>query len=121
MNLALWIAAGLQAAAYLLAGLHKAAQPREKLLADPQFAWTADYPVPVRVIGVIELLGALGLVLPQATGIAPLLAPLAAVGLAIVQVLAARLHLQRGERKTLPVNAVLLVLAVLVAVGRFAL
>jgi hypothetical protein len=60
------------------------------------------------------------LILPAVTGIAPVLVPLAATGLAIVMVLASIVHLRRGEAKVLPVNIVLFLLAAFVAVGRFA-
>ncbi|HEX2705221.1 MAG TPA: DoxX family protein, partial [Candidatus Lustribacter sp.] len=73
----------------------------------------------VRFIGVVELLAAIGLILPAATGIAPVLTPLAATGLAVIMVLAAVTHLRRKEASALPINAGLFVLAVLVAWGRF--
>ncbi|MFE0459867.1 DoxX family protein [Kitasatospora sp. NPDC058965] len=117
----LWIVAGLLAALYLAAGLTKALQPAEKLRAQPRMAWVADYSDgALRGIGAVEILGALGLVLPQATGIAEVLTPLAATGLAIVMVVAARVHQRRGESASLPMNALLFVLAAVVAVGRFA-
>jgi uncharacterized membrane protein len=82
--------------------------------------WVPRYPVPaVRFVGAVELLGAIGLILPWATGIAKILTPLAAVGLAVTMVLAAVHHLRHGEAKQLPTNVVLLAMAVVVAVGRF--
>lgn len=121
MHIALWIVAGLLAAVYLGAGLTKLVQSRKKLLSNPNFGWAQDFSDPaVRGIGAVEALGALGLVLPQATGVVPVLTPLAAVGLALVQVGAMVVHLRRGETKNLPVNLVLLALAAFVAVGRFA-
>jgi len=120
MNLALWITAGLLAALYLFAGLNKVTAGRDKLLTDPKMAWAADYSdTAVRAIGAVEILGALGLILPQATGIAEILTPLAATGLAAVQLAAARVHQRRGETASLPLNAVLFLLAAFVAVGRF--
>lgn len=71
----------------------------------------------MRAIGAVEALGAIGLVLPWATGIAPILTPLAAVGLAITMVLAGVVHLRRKEN--FAINLVLLAMAVIVAVGRF--
>lgn len=119
MNLALWIASGLLAAAYLGAGLMKSTQPKEKLQAN--MAWVEDYSAgTVRLIGIVEFLGALGLILPQATGIASILTPIAATGLVIVQALAIRAHLRRGEKQVLPANIALLLLALFVAIGRFA-
>jgi len=119
MNVALWVVAGLLAAVYLGAGLAKLTRPKESLA--PAMGFVEDYSAgAVKAIGAVEVLGALGLVLPQATGIAPVLTPVAAVGLAIVQLGAIRVHVRRGERQQLPVNVVLLVLALFVAVGRFA-
>ncbi|MEV6645671.1 DoxX family protein [Amycolatopsis sp. NPDC051371] len=121
MDLALWIAAGLQAVLYVFAGGMKLATPREKLLENPNMGWTADFSGPaVKAIGGIEILAAIGLVLPWALDIAPVLTPLAATGLAIIQIGAIIVHGRRKETKALPMNVVLLVLAVFVAVGRFA-
>jgi DoxX-like protein len=72
----------------------------------------------VKAIGAVEILGALGLILPGLTGIAPFLAPIAAAGLVIVQIGALRVHLNRNERQPLPANVILLLLAAFVAIGR---
>ena len=74
----------------------------------------------MRFIGIAELLGAVGLVLPMLTGIAPVLTVVAAIGLVLVQILAAGYHLSRGEGSRVPMNAVLLVLAVVIVYGRLA-
>jgi hypothetical protein len=118
MNVLLWIGQGLLAAAYLAGGGIKMIQPREKLAKT--MGWVEDYsPGAVKAIGAVEVLGAIGVVLPWATGIATVLTPLAAAGLAIVQILAAVVHVRRKENKSLPVNAILFLLAALVAIGRF--
>ncbi len=120
MNLVLWIVAGLLAAMYVAAGAMKLATPREKLLTNPNMGWTEDFSAPaLKGIGAVEILGALGLILPLATGIAPVLTPLAAAGLAVVQIGAIIVHGRRKETKALPMNVVLLVLAAFVAIGRF--
>jgi hypothetical protein len=120
VNVALWIGQGLLALVYLAAGGIKVAQSREQLVASGRFDWMKDNSdAAVKAIGTIEILGALGVVLPELTGIAPILTPIAAVGLAVVQIFALRVHLSRNERQALPVNVILLVLAALVAVGRF--
>jgi hypothetical protein len=67
----------------------------------------------------VEILGALGVILPWLTGIAPILTPIAAVGLVVVQIGALRVHLVRNERQPLPANVLLLLLAGFAAVGRF--
>ncbi|WDG18187.1 DoxX family protein [Microbacterium sp. Clip185] len=69
--------------------------------------------------GVVEVLGAVGLILPPLTGIAPILAPIAAIGLVLVQLGAVVFHLRRGEAKVVPMNLVLLMLAVAAAVLGF--
>ena len=119
MNITLWIIAGLLAAAFLAAGAMKLAQPKAKL-AESGMAWTEDFSDgQVKAIGVVEVLGALGLILPAALDIAPILTPIAAAGLAISQLLAAVVHLRRGEKQMLPINLVLAALAAFVAVMRF--
>ena len=118
MNTALWIVQILLAVAFLGAGVMKATQPREKL--EKGLPWVADFSTPVvRFIGVAEVLGGLGLVLPAATGIAPILTPVAATALAVTMVLAAVVHARRREYSAIGVNAVLLLLAAFVAWGRF--
>lgn len=118
MNAALWVVQGLLAVAFLGAGVMKATQPKEKLAAN--MGWVEDFSgSTVRLIGVVEVLAAVGLVLPAVTGIAPVLTPLAAVGLAVVMVLAAITHARRGEAQLIGVNLVLLLLSAFVAWGRF--
>ena len=119
MNVALWIIAGLLAAAFLGAGLMKVSRPKEKLAASGM-KWTDDFGSgTVKLIGTLEILGAVGLILPGALGIAPVLVPLAAVGLALIMVGAAITHWRRGERQMIVGNVILFVLAALVAGGRF--
>ncbi|MEI6361363.1 MAG: DoxX family protein [Actinomycetes bacterium] len=118
MNIALWIAAGVLAAAMLIAGITKLTSPKEKLAS--RMAWTEDYsPGMIKLIGLAELLAAIGLILPAITGIAPILVPLAAVGLAIVMIGAIVVHIRRGEAKEIVPSAVFLVLALFIAWGRF--
>lgn len=119
MNIALWIAAGLLAAAFLAAGLMKLTGKRDQMIE--RMPWVQDFSQgQVKAIGAIEVLGALGLILPAVTGIAPILVPLAASGLAITMVLAAVMHLRRGDGAAAVVpNVVLFALAVFVAWGRF--
>ncbi|MEO3795531.1 DoxX family protein [Nonomuraea sp. B10E15] len=118
MNVFLWIVQAFAAAVFTLSGAAKLIQPKDKLV--PKYAWIEDFsPASVRSIGVLELLGAIGLVVPAATGIAPVLTPVAGTGLAIMMAGALALHIRRGELSGLPVPGVLFVLAALVAWGRF--
>lgn len=118
MNVALWIVQIGLAAAFVLAGAMKSTQPKEKL--QPNLPWVEDFSLgTIRLIGVAELLGGIGLILPAVTGIAPILTPIAAACLAVVMVLAAATHIRRKEPSGVVVNAVLFALAVFVAWGRF--
>lgn len=120
LNFWLWVAAVLLAGLYLLVGFMKSTQPPEKLAAQMN-GWPEQYPRLLRFVGVAEVLGAIGLILPLATGILTWLTPLAALGLSIIQVLAIGFHLRRGEMQVLPVNVVLLALSLFVLWGRWSL
>ncbi|WP_037569081.1 DoxX family protein [Phaeacidiphilus oryzae] len=120
MSIILWIGQGLLAFVYLVAGGLKVVRPRERLAASGRLDWMKDHSdAAVKAVGAVELLGAAGLILPGATGIARVLTPIAAVGLVVVQLGALRVHLARGERQPVPANVFLLLLAAFVAVGRW--
>ncbi|HEX3814395.1 MAG TPA: DoxX family protein [Mycobacteriales bacterium] len=120
MNVALWIIAGLMAAVFLLAGGNKLFIPQEKLAKAPGGGWVNDFsPGFLKALGTVEILGAVGLILPAALDIAPILVPLAAVGLATIMVGAAIVTFRRHEPKHVLVDLAYLALAVFVAVGRF--
>jgi len=118
MSIALWVVQVLVAVAFLGAGATKLSQPKEKLLEN--MAWVEDFSQPtVRIIGALEILGAIGVVVPALTGILPWLTPLAALGLVLLMLGAALTHLRRTEYGYIIMNAVLLVLAAFVVWGRF--
>lgn len=118
MNVFLWILQILLAVAFIFAGLLKATQPKEKLAT--KMVWVKDFsPNIVKLVGVAEFAAGLGLVLPALTGIAVVLTPLAAVGLAVIMVLAAIYHFRKGEYRDIVVNAVFFVLVASIAWGRF--
>ena len=113
MNVAYWIVAGLLAAFYVYAGVVKVVRSRDQLR--PMMAWVDRMPLPaVRAIGVLELLGALGLVLPPLTGVAPWLALVAAIGLVLLQLGAIPVHLT-GEDRRIAMNVVLVLVAAVTA------
>jgi uncharacterized membrane protein YphA (DoxX/SURF4 family) len=119
VNVVLWIVQVLLALAFGLAGFSKLTQPRQALI-DRGMAYIEDLPQPlVKVIGTLEVLGAIGLVAPAWTGIAPVLTPIAAVGFMALMVGAMITHLRRGEQKMIVANAFLFLLAAFVAWGRF--
>ena len=120
MNLILWIAAGVLAAAFLAAGSMKLMQPKEKL-AESGMGWTEDFSLgAVKAIGALEVLAAIGLIVPAALDIAPDLVPFAAVGLIVLMLGAAVTHLRGNETQMVLVHVVLIALAAFVAWGRFA-
>lgn len=120
LNFWLWVAQILLALLYAWAGYMKAFRPPAELSA--MMPWAVEMPGLTRFIGIVELLGALGMILPIPTGILPWLTPLAAIGLALIQVLAIGFHARRGETaRSLPMNLVLLLLALFVVWGRWSL
>jgi len=116
MNIALWIAQVLLALMFAFVGATKTFTPVDELAR--QMPGAAEQVGLIRFIGISELLGAIGLVLPAATRIKPGLTPLAAVGIGIIMVLAAGVHATRGEWSSIVTNVVLLAMAVFVAWGR---
>ena len=120
MNVALWIIAGLLAAAFLASGAVKLLQSKEKLAASSVGAALTDFSgSAIKAIGALEVLAAAGLILPAVLDIAPVLVPLAAVGVVLLMVGAIITHLRRHEAHAIVVTLTLLALAVLVAWGRF--
>ena len=119
METALWTTQLLLAAIFFATGLTKLTQPRAQLAAGPM-GWAADVTdVEFRTVGLLEVLGALGLILPGRLGVAPLLTPLAAVGLALTMIGAIVTHVRMGETDRLAVPIVLLALTLFVAIERF--
>ncbi|RZS34456.1 DoxX-like protein [Herbihabitans rhizosphaerae] len=118
MNTFVWVLQILLAVAFLGAGLAKVITPRAKL-AGPM-PWVDDFgDGSVKAIGGLEVLAALGLVLPAATKIAPVLTPLAAVGIGLLMIGAGMTHARRKEWSNLGANVGLLVLAGVIAWARF--
>jgi hypothetical protein len=117
MIIAVWIVSGLLAPAYLFVGINKLVSPKSKL--EDQMTWVQKTSgSQVKVIASLEILGALGLILPVITGILPILTPIAALGLVVLQLVALVVHLRLGEKMIVP-NVVLLLLALFVALARF--
>jgi hypothetical protein len=120
MHLTLWIVAGLLAGVYLVAGAGKLIVPKEKLATAPGAGWLDDFSAgAVKAIGILEVLAAVGLVLPAALDIAPVLVPLAAAGLVTLMGGAVITRLRRHEVKPMMADMVYLALATFVAWGRF--
>ncbi len=118
MNHALWTTQAILAIVFLVTGSLKLTQPIGKLAKSMEWVKTTPTAL-VRLLGLAEVLGALGLVLPTATGILPWLTPVAAVGCAIVMLGASVHHASRHEYQKLGFTVVLFLLAAFVAYGRF--
>ena len=118
VNIFLWILQSVLAAFFALSGLAKAFQPKEKVIVKAPVL--EDYaPGTIRFIGGAELAGAVGLILPAALGIAALLTPTAALGLAVMMLLGAIVHLRREEPAGVVMTMVLCLSAAAVCVLRF--
>jgi uncharacterized membrane protein YphA (DoxX/SURF4 family) len=125
MNIALWIVQILLAVVFLMAGFMKVSKSKDELIetGGERMAWVESLSAGnVKLIGILEVLAAIGLILPQLTGILPWLTPLAAVGLVFTMIGAIILHVRRGDgAQAIVMNVVLLLMASFVAYGRFAL
>lgn len=117
LNVILWIAQVLLAAIFLLAGVMKVFQSER---AKANWPWVKDVPKGLVIfIGLCDLLGGLGVILPWLTGILPWLTPVAAAGLALIMIFAIVFHVSRRESSVITFNFVLLALAAFVAYGRW--
>jgi hypothetical protein len=122
MTIALWAVQILLALVFLGAAVTKLKDDRLTYAAarPPSTSYAEDLSDGMfKTIGVLELLAAVGLVLPWATGVAPWLTPLSAAGLAAVMVGAIITHARRGERQPIALTVILLLASLFVAVGRF--
>lgn len=114
----LWIISGLLSVAFLMAGGMKVMQPKAKLAEN--MAWVEDFSdQQIKGIGILEILGAIGLILPMLLNILPILTPIAAVGLVLTMVGAATTHFRQGDTQGMIPSIVLGVLALVAAIGWF--
>ena len=119
MNVVLWIIQFLLAAMFLFHGF-MLQNPPAQVTANPMLGYvTALQPAFRRLIGLLEILAGLGLVLPMLFNVLSVLTPLAAVGLVLTMLGAIVMHVRRSEMSNVGFNAVLLILAAVVAYGRF--
>jgi uncharacterized membrane protein YphA (DoxX/SURF4 family) len=119
MNTILLIIQGMLAVMFLMAGVQKSILSVEKLVKSG-LNWAVRIPIiQLRFIGISEFLGAIGLILPWALGLFPILTPISATALVLVMIMAAFHHLRFNEGKAILFNAALLILSAFVAYGRF--
>ena len=117
LDVALWIVQAVLAVVFLLAGAMHAFRYEA---AKKNLPWVKDLPRGVVTLdGAVEILGALGVILPRLTGILPVLTPLAATGLALIMAVAITLHVRRKESRAIGVTGLLFLMAAFVAYGRW--
>ncbi len=118
MDAGLWVAQGLLAVMFLMVGTVKVTKSKKELAE--RLDWVEDFSEgTIKFIGSVEILAAIGLILPGLTGIAPILVPIAATGLVVTQIGAVIVHVRRSEPKMIIGNVVLIALGLFVAGGRF--
>ena len=118
MNIALWAAQVLLAAAFLLTVTMRLTQPREKLVQTQP--WVNDFSATqVAAVSALEFLAALGLILPAVTHIATFLVPLAAVGIILLMIGAMAVNMRMSLTRGIVTNVIFIALAAFVAWGRF--
>ena len=117
LNISLWVAQVLLAGMFIMSGFMKVSQPIEQL--SQMLPWTKHVPEAlVRFIGISEVLGGIGLILPALLRIKPQLTIWAALGLALIMIFAAIFHIVRGEFSAIGMNVILILIAVFIAWGR---
>ncbi|MDW5327175.1 DoxX family protein [Plantactinospora sp. KLBMP9567] len=122
MNLVLWIATGLLAAVSLTGGITKTFVPKGRLTALNGGEWTGHASVGfIKTIGFLEILAAVGLILPAVLDIAPFMVPVTAVCWVLLMAGAAIIHSRLGQFKLVMVNLGYVAIAAFIAWGRFGL
>jgi putative oxidoreductase len=117
MNVFLWIAQILISGSLLWAAYLKLIQPIKQL--EMMWPWTGDIaPTFVRLTGIIDLFGALGIILPSLLCFKPKLTPIAAIGIVLLMISASIFHICRGEGSQIGFNIVFALIAAFVAYGR---
>lgn len=119
MNIAAWVVTAIVVAILGGAGASKLVRTKEQILENPQMGWANDFSQPaIRLVGLAEVAGALGLVLPWALDVVPVLTPIAGYALAALMAGAFGVHLRRREYAGLPFVAFLVAAPLFVAIAR---
>lgn len=118
MNIVVWILQAILAAFFVMPGVGKISGSREKHIADKHIKPDGNL-LPIRILGVLELLGCLGIILPWLTGIAPILTPITAIGYCLIMIAGIINHTIKKEYKMLPMLLGVGIIALIVAYCRF--
>lgn len=118
MNVLLWIGQALLSIIFLVSGINKATLSEKQLIAKGQTGVVGIRDYVIHSIGVMEILGAVGVIVPWITGIMPVFTPVAAICFSILMLLAAPIHYRLKEPRNVLINILIFILAVFVAIGR---
>jgi uncharacterized membrane protein YphA (DoxX/SURF4 family) len=119
MNTAIWICQLFLAIIFLYSGVAKSTQSERWLVAHKQTGVEGLAITFIRFIGISEILGSIGILVPSFTGIMPILTPVTAVCFAVIMVFAARIHYRRNEMQSVALNIFILCMSLFVAFERF--
>ena len=118
MNTALWVMQGLLSLFFIMPGIGKVSNSKQKHIDDNHIKTGASV-IPVRILGILELLGCAGIIVPWLTGILPILTPITAVCFCMIMIAGMVVHIQKKEYKMLPMLLAVFMLAAVVAYYRF--
>ena len=118
MNLLIWIFQVLLGLWFVQPAFMKLATTKEKMIAQKNLPPDVNL-VPIRILGVLEMLGIIGIIVPQLTGVSPVLTAITAICFALVMTGAFFVHLKKKEYKILPLISLAFILSVVVAYYRF--
>ena len=120
MNTTLWVLQSLIAFGFMYSGINKSIFSEKKLVAMGQTGVEGLPLALIRFIGISEILGAVGIILPLLLHILPFLTTVSAICFAVIMILAARIHYKRHEYKSVVFNSVIFLVCIFIAYGRIA-
>ncbi|WP_426479333.1 DoxX family protein [Chryseobacterium sp. CBSDS_008] len=118
MNTTLWIMQGLLSAFFIMPGFGKITGSKEKHISDGHLK-SSDSIIPIRMLGILELSGCIGIIFPWLTGIVPILTPVTAVCFCIIMAAGMIVHAKKREYKMFPLLTLIFILSAVVAYFRF--
>jgi uncharacterized membrane protein YphA (DoxX/SURF4 family) len=118
MNVTLWTMQSLLAVMFAMAGYGKISNTKQQHIADGHIKTEASV-IPIRILGVLEWLGCIGIIVPWLTNIFPMLTPIAACCFCLIMAAGIVVHTQKKEYKMLPLLTAILTISFVVAYFRF--
>ncbi len=118
MNIALWIIQSLLAVMFFMAGYGKITGTKQQHITDGHIKPEASV-IPIRILGVLEWLGCIGIIVPWLTNIFSVLTPIAAGCFCLIMVAGIFVHTQKKEYKMLPLLTAIFIFSFVVAFVRF--